>query len=120
MGLLGNSIVESTFKGWDKPCTIIFADGTESTEHTPYEVCRIGYKSKPMPRGRIPFTFESANAKMQELENRIVECTFKGWQEPCTIIFADGTESTEHTPYEVDQFGYTSKPGIREHTFENC
>ena len=58
-------------------------------------------------------TFESANAKMQELGNRIVESTFNGWGKPCTIIFADGTESTKHSPYEVDYRGLKSKPKHR-------
>ena len=47
MNSLGNSIVESTFISWTKPCTIIFSDKTESNEHSPREVHSSLYKSKP-------------------------------------------------------------------------
>ena len=120
MKLLGNSIVESTFKGWDEPCTIIFSDGNESTEHTPHGVDSRGLTSKPNPRGQIPHTFETANAKMKLLGNRIIESTYKDWQEPCTIIFSDGTESTKHSPYAVDFSKWKTKPRLDKHTFESA
>ena len=104
---LENRIVECTFKGWQEPCTIIFADGTESTEHTPYEVDQFGYTSKP---GIREHTFETANAAMNSLGNSIVESTFISWTKPCTIIFSDKTESNEHSPREVHSSLYKSKP----------
>ena len=65
-----------------------------------------------MPKG-TPHTFESANAKIKVLGNRIIKSTFKGWSKPCTIIFLDKTVSEEHSPRRVYGKGYKSKP--REH-----
>ena len=117
MKALGNKIVESTFKGWNKPCTIIFKDGSKSTKHTPHDVEKLGWKSKP----RIgKHTFETANARMKALGNKIVESTFKSWNEPCTIIFSDGSKSTKHSPREVERQGWKSKPQLGEYTFEDA
>ena len=116
---LGNSIVESTFKSWSKPCTIIFMDGSKSTKHQPCIVDRDKLKSKPKTK-LLKHTFESANAKMQKLGNRIVKSTYDGWQKPCTIIFDDGSKSTEHSPFDADSRGMKSKPRVGEYTFESA
>ena len=121
MKLLGNEIVESTYIGWSKPCTIIFKDGSMSSDYSPYEVNTVKYRSVPKQKiGR--HTFETADAKMKMLGNKIVESTYKGWNKPCTIIFSDGSESSNASPYKVNARNHKSK--IREkvgkHTFKSA
>ena len=116
---LGNCIVESTYKGWKKKCTIIFKDGTKSNKHLPITIYRHN-RSKHGKPGRS-HTLVHSNAKMRSLGNIIVESTFNGWGNPCTIITQDGTILTEYSPYYVYSHGYKSKPGHKhgKHPFES-
>ena len=108
---LGNKIVESTYKGWGEPCTIIFKNGSKSTKHPPREVYSRSRKSKPRNVLLLEHTFESANDRMLELGNKIVESTYKRWQEPCTIIFSDNSVSNKHKPCQIYIRRHKSKPG---------
>ena len=107
----------NSFKRWTKACDFTFIDGTISTKHSPWDILHNKWKSKPASRV-FKHNYESASKVLKRLGTINA---FISWQKPCIFTFKDGTVSTKHSPYRIEQSQWKSNPSrIKKHTFESA
>ena len=105
------------FISWNKPCNFTFIDGTTSSEHSPRNIFRQNYKSKPENR----ISFKKASKRTKRF-GTIDEDSYLCFNKPCRFTFIDGTVSTSLSPKAIKFYKYKSKPRskVAKHNYESA
>ena len=93
------------FNGWSKLCKFTFIDGTKSDKHSPFEINKYKWKSKPVRH----INYEMASKRLKPF-GTIDKNSYTHFNKPCKFTFIDGSKSDIHSPSQIENGKWESKP----------